>query len=320
MKHLTHQQNKCVSVSLLSLLLMLFFCAANASGFTLTVVDENGPLGVPYRWQVEEDNTQVVIPNLHDINTISTGIHKSHAPVVAVGTSADLSPLNNPAIINPAKKYFITVMPDSGHTLGGHAVAAGQTAVTVTTPAHPLPPAQISVLVFHDNQPVNIAQDFPVESGLSGFKVQVYDQLGQMMTDTFGNTLGTTYNPDGTVKEMGNGIYTEDWSVTNPFGRTPDPYKHGRVLIKNLAPGKYGVRIDPVSGAKDYSGNVYDAPASDWVQTTTIEGTPGIDTWVRAGEPPFFGEFGVFVAHAFFGFTLPQNMTKPSPTGVFWYC
>ena len=318
MNHLIHQQNKWFTVSLLSLLLMMFFYAANASGFTLTVVDENGPLGVPYRWQVEEDNTQTVTPNVHDINTISTGIHKSHAPLVAVGNSSDLSPLSNPTIINPAKKHFITVLPDSDHTLGGHAVAAGQTAVTVTTPAHPLPPAQISVVVFHDNQSLNIAQDFPIESGLSGFKVQVLDQLGgPMMTDTFGNAMGTTYNPDGTVKEMGSGIYTEDWSVTNPFGRTPDPVKHGRVLIKNLAPGKYGVRIVPMSGAKDYSGNTYDAPASDWIQTTTLEGTPGIDAWIRAGEPPFFGEFGAFNPHAFFGFTLPQKMTKPSPTGVF---
>jgi len=70
------------------------------------------------------------------------------------------------------------------------------------------------------------------------------------MTDTFGNTLGTPTILTAQSRKWGTVIYTEDWSVTNPFGRTPDPYKHGAGAHQNLAPGKYGVRIDPVSGAK----------------------------------------------------------------------
>ncbi len=61
-------------------------------------------------------------------------------------------------------------------------------------------------------------------------------------------------------------------------------------LIKNLYPAKYTILVDPPEG-------------SDWHQTSTIEGTRGIDAWVKNNEPSFFQEFGPPGHHVFVGFT-----------------
>jgi hypothetical protein len=63
----------------------------------------------------------------------------------------------------------------------------------------------------------------------------------------------------------------------------------GTLLIKNLAPAKYTIQIVPPAG-------------SNWHQTSTIEGTKGIDAWVKANEPSFFQEFGPPGHHVFIGF------------------
>ena len=66
------------------------------------------------------------------------------------------------------------------------------------------------------------------------------------------------------------------------------------VRIKYLAPAKYTVEVVPPAG-------------SDWHQTSTIEGTKGIDAWVKANEPSFFQEFGPPGHHVDFGFVKTLN-------------
>jgi len=109
---------------------------------------------------------------------------------------------------------------------------------------------------------------------------------GQVIADAFNNPVGTTYI-DGCedpydpscIDTLGDGTITADADT-------------GTVLIKNLAPGKYGIVVDP--------------PADEgWQQTSTIEGTKTIDAWVKANEPPFFVEFGFPGPHVFMGFTKP---------------
>ena len=95
-------------------------------------------------------------------------------------------------------------------------------------------------------------------------------------TDAFGNPLGTTYDAAGNVTGF------------EPLITGPD----GRITIKNLAPGKYGIQAVPPGG-------------QGWQQTTTIEGTKVIDAWVKANEPPFFAEFGPAGVHVFIGFVKP---------------
>ena len=73
----------------------------------------------------------------------------------------------------------------------------------------PLVAAQIVVLAFEDNHPINGEPDQDGEAGLAGFSVRIndgggrYGQIGgQVSVDVFGNPLGTTYvidpkNPSG---------------------------------------------------------------------------------------------------------------------------
>jgi hypothetical protein len=261
----------------------------NVSAFTLNVVDDAGSAVPNYEWTVQEDNTYDAVANVGikgNPNALSTSIHKSHAHVLAVGST--------PVVDLPATgRYYISAKAP-GYTLNGDMVKMGQTSVTVLLHKNPIPMAQVSVLVFEDNAPINGAPDIPGERTLPNFKVYIYDQLGQMSTDGFGNPIGTIYeqnldsNGDAVVKTTGAGYVI---TTTAGDGTT------GNALIPNLAPGKYGIRAVPNDG-------------KPWVQTATIEGTPGIDAWVMAGEPPYNTEAGFFGVHAFIGFVLPTSYYK----------
>ncbi len=264
------------------------FLGTNAQSFTLNVVDDNGNPVPDYKWTVQEDNTYDAVANvgIHNIyDTLSTSIHKSHAKILATGSG--------PTVNVPATgRYFVSVrgwgtvqVPD-GYTLSGAMVSAGQSSVTVVLHANPIPMAQVSILVFEDNAPINGAPDIPGERALSNFKIFIYDQFGQMTTDGFGNPIGTTYDlTTGATVTMGAG-----YVLTTAGGDDTT----GNAMIPNLAPGKYGIRAVPNDG-------------KPWVQTSTIEGTPGIDVWVMAGEPPYLTEAGFFGVHAFIGFVLPTS-------------
>ena len=158
---------------------------------------------------------------------------------------------------------------------------------TVYVNEHPIETAQITILIFNDNAPINNAPDLPTEepgtgpgqTDMSGFQIVVEDaggrygaSAGVQSQDAFGNPL------------CGGSC------VTGP---------DGRLTIKNLAPGKYGISAIPPAG-------------SGWQQTATIEGTKVIDAWVKAGEPPFFAEFGPAGFHVFIGF-VKEFDTIPAP-------
>jgi len=193
----------------------------------------------------------------------------------------------------------VSILPKTGYTIGGAPIADGQASVTVICNPLPIPTAQITIFVFEDNGPINNAPD-QNEPGLEGFHVFIADAAGrygmaggQQMLDVFGNMIGTTYqqNPDGSfvmqdgspvMEMMGEGFVLTD--------------ANGLAVIKNLAPGKYGVRVVPPAG-------------EGWRQTTTIEGSKTIDAWVKANEPPFFTEFGPAGYHVFVGFIRETNDT-----------
>lgn len=270
----------------LSLLLLTgLMQALDARALTINVVGPNGqPIDVGFRWLVEEDATKDVdftrqaTPGLD----LSVSLHTSYMPLAGKGDST------SPVIeLDPTKRYYVSVLPNSGFQMGGAQVRPGQTAVTVTVNSQPIPTAQISVFAFNDNQPLNNAPDLPQEQGLAGFSVLLFEPGGsygiaggQVSQDAFGNPLGTTYNADGSVSAMGDGTLRTG----------PD----GTLLIKNLAPGKYGVQIVPPVGG-------------GWHQTSTIEGTKTIDAWVKANEPSYFQEFGPPGHHVFIGFVQDFN-------------
>jgi hypothetical protein len=296
-----NQLNNGPTFSALAAAAMLFLLVALVpsaqAAFTINVTGKNADGTSPrqvtdYKWLVQEDNAYDAVGHAGVFNnhsSISVSIHKSSAKVLATGTGT------NPVVNLPSNaRYFVSVMAP-GYTMTGGAIRPGETSKALVVYKTPLVAAQIKVLVFQDNAPVNGAPD--AEPPLPGFKIILYDQFGQQTQDIFGNPLGTTYNPDGSVNVMGNGNIIS--------AATLDSLGFANVTIPNLGPGKYGVRAIPQDGRP-------------WVQTSTIEGTPGIDAWVMAGEPPYYTEAGFFGVHAFIGFVLPTSFCSAVPTDP--YC
>ena len=261
-----------------------------ALALTISAVGSDGLPVTGFRWLVQEDATKASVPGQPaGAGSLSLSFHTSYMPVVAAGDNT-----NATVPLDPSKRYFVSVLPGDGYQLGGAPVAPGQASVAVSVNKLPIPTAQISIFVFEDNQPINGAPNLPQELGLGGFTITLveaggtYGQSGGQVTkDAFGNPLGTTYkqlpsgeyefNPDGSpaVLTLGNGVIVSG----------PD----GVARIKNLFPAKYTITVSPPAG-------------SDWHQTSTIEGTKGIDAWVKANEPPYFQEFGPPGHHVFMGF------------------
>jgi len=279
--------------------LMLNVSHVYAQQINLTVTGSNPAVPVVgYRWLIEEDVNQDVIPGetcqdgKYD-GCMSLEFDKSHMPVIAKGTY-DPSGVNTTPMpdLDPAKRYFISVLPDSASTDGGYSnggtkISAGQVDVNVDVNILPFPTAQIRIFVFEDILPINNQPD-AAEGGLAGFTFMLEDAGGrygasgqQIANDVYGSPLGTTYNPDGSVLVMGDGTITTD--------------ANGVAIIKNLAPAKYGIIAIPPIGDPG------------WIQTSTIEGKKVIDAWVKPNEPAYFAEFGPPGPHVFIGFTKAMN-------------
>jgi len=162
---------------------------------------------------------------------------------------------------------------------------------------------------------------------------------GRMSTDTFGNPLGTEYalNPNGTPQYNLDGSLSIAKLGANQLWTD----RNGVVRIKNLSPAKYTIfsiappvmpsvqrcnfadangnatnvpiwipneaartRPDQIAWDNGYeiAPSIFGQDQSKWHQTTTIEGTWGVDAWVKSGEPTFFKEFGPPGHHVWHGF------------------
>jgi hypothetical protein len=298
----------CRLLALATCMLGLAMPAAAALSINLVTVDGTGATVAPpqgYRWTVEEDRTKPPRPGEPSTKANqSFSFHTSHMPVVAAGrvgapgiasiVDPDVARLyaQTPAGLNldPTKRYYLSVAAEGFQIAGAPVVFNGSNAnATVTLIQYPVPTAQLSVLVFEDNSPVNSTAELPAEKGLEGFTVQLLEaggtygaSGGQVTQDAFANPLGTTYNADGSVLQRGTGIILTD--------------ANGVAIIKNLYPAKYTVYIAPRI-----------RPGEDWHQTSTIEGTKGIDAWVKNNEPAGFYEFGPPGYHVFYGFVNAGN-------------
>jgi len=280
--------------STISLILSLLV-TSQAHALIISVVDPGGNPVSGFRYLLEVDTTHVTTPGIPDTNSLSLGIHNSYAPVAMDGQFAAKGQVAGSTFevgVSNRIRHMLTILPDNGFSMSGAHIKINQDLVTVTVSPLPLKAAQISVLVFEDNSPINSIADLPRETGLQGFSVVISDTAGQLNFDVFGNTLGTTYLRDA----MGNPIINADGTPTidQPGSGAFLSDTNGEVLIKNIAPGKYGIQVVPPAG-------------SGWIQTNTIEGTHTIDAWVRSGEPAAFGEFGPPNKHVWFGFIKAFN-------------
>lgn len=302
---------------------------------TLNVQD---PLGAPvtdYRWLVQEDTTfhnDPTAPPLLFTEIESGNFHRSYMPVVAqgcVGGDCDPSVAEIPLAsfdqiaLDPTKEYYVSILPNdagsgTGHSIGGAQLrpftlpvcdtlnmecTAGNVGaactmdadcggdLTVVVNEQPIETAQISVLVFEDIAPTNGSPDVG-EPPLGGFQINLEDAGGRygisggaMSQDAYGNPLKNSLDCFGGSPPPAGVILT-----------CPD----GTALIRDLPPGKYGVIAVAPAGA-----------SGTWTQTSTIEGTKVQDAWVKAGEPPYFVEWGAQGFHAFIGFVNPANLVNP---------
>jgi large repetitive protein len=281
----------------------------SAHAITVNVVDGAGVPVTNYRWTLEEDATKLSVPGkLADGGNLSLGFHASYMPVVASGNAANPADTAKLTNLPATKRYFISVLPSAGagltgpgYQMGGSPISVGQTSVTVVVNKLPIPTAQISVFAFNDNSPVNGMPDLPQEQGLADFTVTLSEaggtygsSGGQVTQDAFGRPLGTTYiqNPNGTF------VFDADGrpSVLALGSGVMKTGADGTLRIKYLFPAKYTITMVPPTG-------------SDWTQTSTIEGSKGIDAWVKAGEPAYFQEFGPPAHHVDIGFVRSINNT-----------
>ena len=290
---------------------------------TLTVKDGAGSaISTGFRWLLQEDRmfdpkqgvpcdttgtdqSRPCIPGTSiSADILSTNFHKSYMPPVDKG---DVASGGQAAITIPdsTKKYFVSVLPhcasapENCYSINGAAIAPGQTGITVVVPKQPVPTAQIFTMAFEDLAPINNALD-QGERGLGGFNVVIADAAGPVLTDAFGNPLGTIYR-DGLVDLLGNGVITTITQAEISAGLNPYNLKVGEALIKNLTPGKYGILVTPVAGL-------------NFQQTATIEGTKTIDAWVHAKGPRYMFELGPAGHHAEFGYVQPGYVLSPTGT------
>jgi len=316
--------------------------ATDAGAIQINVTTPDGTaITTGFRYTIEEDRTFHVIPGCTGINplpdgcaalgaspteTLSLNFHRSYMPVVLTGEVA--SGGTTTVALDSTKRYFVSVLPlatpavrnasgdiisggEGVFAMGGGQVRIGQTdPVNIVVDVLPMKSAQISVLLFNDNNPINNAVDAPPaqERGLCGFEVHLYDaggtygaSGGRIFADTFGNPVGTKYNADGSIAPNGMGNAILKTGV------------NGVLRIQNLAPAKYTVfALPPLQRPTEAEcPGVYQDPDGidpvrirwgQWSQTSTLEGTWGIDAWVKAGEPAFFKEFGPPGHHVAMGF------------------
>lgn len=227
-----------------------------------------------------------------------------YSPIVTQGDQGILN--ETTGISLPAGDYLISVLADGYKLDGAHFTVplAEPGLVVVETHPLPLPAATIRIRVFEDTM-TNGQFDAPGEHGLAGFRAQVADLLGLITTDVYGNPICTEYERDGNGQIIfdpeGNPIPIPD------TGGVCVSDENGDITVPNMSPNRFDVTVAPPTG-------------TNWIQTTTLEGGPGWDTWLLEGGTGLDNEFvvaGEPFPFTIFGFVQASNMlTDTTHTGA----
>ncbi|HLE15845.1 MAG TPA: hypothetical protein VI776_13940 [Anaerolineales bacterium] len=255
---------------------------AQNSNINLVVNDaQTGATISNFRWMVNLDNT-------HD--NASLIAPASFSPVIAEGDQSNASGIVLDDTAAPNHGYLVTVLANDGvgtvndpdYKIGGKHFRLPQEAgdIVVELQPNPLPLSTIKVRVFHDNHLTNSEDDIPLEDGLAGFHIVLADRVGEVTTNWFGDPICTEYAgtpPNDPIPGTGG------FCVTGP---------DGIATIKYMGSNRFEVEAIPPDG-------------TNWIQTTTIEGTKAIDAWVEEGSTGFSTEEGFLQALVWFGFVQP---------------
>ena len=236
-------------------------------------------------------------------NWPSIRAQQGYAPIV---TQGDQTILNETTGISlPPGKYLISVLGEGYKIDGAHFTVPLEEPGLVVVEAQPLPlpSATIRIRVFEDTL-TNGQFDAPGEHGLAGFTAVVADLGGPITTDVFGNPICTEYERDA----GGNIIFDPDG---NPIpipgtGGACVSDANGDIVIPNVSPNRFDVTVTPPTGTV-------------WIQTTTLEGGRGWDTWLLEGGTGLDNEFmvaGEPFPWTVFGFVRPTDtLNNPAITG-----
>jgi hypothetical protein len=227
-----------------------------------------------------------------------------YAPIVTQGDETILNA--GTGLTLPDGKYLISVMAD-GYKIGGEhfTMPLPTTApLQVELHPHPLPDATIRIKVFEDVSPVNGAFDAPGENGLAGFRATIGDPWGEITADIYGNPLCTEYELDINGRPVLDGD-----GVPIPIPGTGGiclSDANGDIVIPHVGPLRYEVFVVPPDG-------------ETWIQTTTLEGSQGWDTWLQENGTGLDNEFvvaGEPFPWTIFGFVRPaDNLNDLAVTG-----
>jgi hypothetical protein len=268
------------------------------------------------------------------------------------GAAQKTAILPGQTVLNPAKRYYLSVLPgdaiDSagGHAMGGAELVYDSTAgawksVNVIVEPAPLPTATVTAFVFEDDFPLNGEQDAgggvdvlaPNEPGLGGFQVYIYDNVGQfgdavgqMTYDMFNmplsNALAGTIDPatgfdacpiSPNARKGVDGV-TSETGITGMLVTCPYFESDGKTASP-LA-GQVVVRNLPPGfyGIEAMPGADRIGRGEQWIQTNTLDGGFAHDSFIKASEPSYFQEYGPAGFHVVIGFANPAiiNGRKPS--------
>jgi hypothetical protein len=225
-----------------------------------------------------------------------------------------------------------------GHTMGGAPITPAQVVAAATIPVPleqtPLPTTKVAVFVFEDDSPLNGEIDVhggtdalgsTAEPGLGGFEITLFDDAGgtgdatgQMTYDMFNMPLSnslqgmidpsTGFNACPISSSSTDGLV--GMIVTCPkyeagFDSAGNPVISplvGQAVIAGLMPGRYGVVATPAADRI--------AQGEEWLQTNTLDGQKAHDSFIRAGGPAYFQEFGPAGYHVAVGFANPAKINQ----------
>ena len=235
----------------------------------------------------------------------------SSAPIVTQGDETILS--DSGTLTLPDGNYLISVIADDFKIDGQwftlpmeeSTPGSGVAVVEVGMQPLPMPTATARIRVFEDNALPNSAPDPATERGLEGFAGHVGDWGGEITTDIFGNPLCTEYEPGPGP----NGYAYDADGLPIPIPGTGGHClsdANGDIVIPNLGTNRFEAWVVPPDG-------------TTWIETTTLEGNKGWDTWLMEGDTGFDKEFvqaGEPFPFTIFGFVQPKDLlTDPAPTG-----